>query len=378
MKTEKLIAKADGHWQSQAEAPIEANLVCYFGTREAIEDGALFAALRDRYPSSAIMGCSTGGQILEDDVTDDVATAIAAKFDSSTVRLTVQQVADSSESRSCGQAIAEALRGDGLAGIFILSDGLCVNGSQLIAGVVEKLGSDIPVAGGLAGDGSTFARTLVSGNTPPKENTVVAAGFYGSKLHMRTGTAGGWDEFGPKRTITRAAGNVLYELDGRPALDLYMRYLGDEAAGLPGTALLFPLRVSDPDRPDHDIVRTVLSVDKEAKSMIFAGDVPEGWTAQLMRGRFDKLAEGAGDAARQASPAEADPDGFGLMVSCIGRRLLMGQLIANEVEEVFGEIGRRNELIGFYSYGEIAPHAVSHIPMLHNQTMTVATIVETA
>ena len=378
MKTEKLIAKIGGDWQSRSGISIDADLVCYFGAREAIEDGEFFSGLRQRYPSSAIIGCSTGGQILDDDVTDDVATAVAVKFCSSTVGLTVQRVANSDMSLSCGKAIAEELRGDGLAGMFILSDGLSVNGSQLIAGVVDNLHADIPVAGGLAGDGSNFARTMVSGNAAPTENTVVAVGFYGPNLQMQTGSAGGWDEFGPKRTITKAAGNILYELDNRPALDLYTRYLGDEAAGLPGTALLFPLQVSDPDRPDDGIVRTILSVDREAKSMVFAGDVPEGWTAQLMRGRFDKLAEGAADAARQAKPAAAGSDSLGLMVSCIGRRLLMGQLVANEVEAVADTIGRQNELLGFYSYGEIAPHAVSHTPMLHNQTMTVATITESA
>lgn len=378
MRLEKLIARDNYDWQSRADARIDADLVWYFGARAAIEDGGLFAKLRHYYPSSAIIGCSTGGQILDDDVTDDVATAVAVEFASSTVRLAVHHVAKDEDSRSCGQAIAEDLKSDDLAGLFILSDGLSVNGSQLIAGLVERLPSSIPVAGGLAGDGGNFEHTLVSGNAPPKENMVVAVGFYGTDLHMRTGSAGGWDEFGPKRTITRSAGNVLYELDGRPALDLYMRYLGEEAANLPGSALLFPLQISDRNRSDHDIVRTVLSVDKEARSMTFAGDMPEGWNAQLMRGRFDKLAEGAAQAARQAKPSEAASESLGLIVSCIGRRLLMGQLIENEVEAVVGELGRQNELIGFYSYGEIAPHAISHIPMLHNQTMTVATITETA
>ena len=377
MKTEKLLTAEDGAWTSPTD-PIPADLVCYFGARSVLEDGRLFEGLRDRYPDAAIIGCSTGGQILHDDVTDDIATAVAMKFDSSKIRLCVQQVNDDIGSRVCGQTIARELVDDQLAGVFLLSDGLCVNGSELTGGLLEVLGTDFPVVGGLAGDGAAFSRTLVSGNAPPCTNIVAAVGFYGSKLRMQTGSAGGWDEFGPKRTITKATGNILYELDGRPALDLYIRYLGDEADGLPGSALLFPLKISDPRYPGHDIVRTVLSVDTEANSMTFAGDVPQGWSAQLMRGRFSKLAEGAAEAARQAMPDQPEPNGVSLLVSCIGRRLLMGQLVSEEIEAAVAEISRQNEVIGFYSYGEIAPHASSRISMLHNQTMTVTTITEAA
>jgi hypothetical protein len=132
--------------------------------------------------------------------------------------------------------------------------------------------------------------------------------------------------------MTRSRGNVLFEFDGGPALDLYERYLGEEEArGLPGSGLLFPLRIFDPERPDHDIVRTILAVDHQARSMTFAGDVPEGWTAQLMRGNFDRLAAGAAMAARQAAAQCRGENGSGenrsgdqvaILVSCIGRRLL--------------------------------------------------------
>jgi hypothetical protein len=196
------------------------------------------------------------------------------------------------------------------------------------------------------------------------------------------GSAGGWDEFGPRRRITRATGNVLYELDGEPALDLYERYLGEEESkGLPGTALLFPLLIRDPDKPGEDVVRTILAIDRTARSMTFAGDVPEGWFAQLMRGNFDRLAAGAAEAARQARSGlgtNGDQHGLAVLVSCIGRRLLMGQHVIDEVEAAGIELGSRMSRVGFYSYGEISPHSASGICQLHNQTMTVTTITEAA
>jgi hypothetical protein len=174
--------------------------------------------------------------------------------------------------------------------------------------------------------------------------------------------------------------SVLFEFDGEPALDLYERYLGPaEARGLPGSGLLFRVRVFDPERPDHHIVRTILAVDHEARSMTFAGDVPHGWTAQLMRGNLDRLAAGAAMAARQAVEGvgkEPTGDQVAILVSCIGRRLLMGQHTADELEAASAEFGPLMRQLGFYSYGEISPHRVSGVCELHNQTMTVTTIAE--
>jgi hypothetical protein len=210
----------------------------------------------------------------------------------------------------------------------------------------------------------------------------VGIGFYGPAIRVGHGSAGGWDLFGPRRRVTKSAGNVLFELDGEPALDLYERYIGPEdVKGLPGSALLFPIQVYDVDQPDSAVVRTVLAVDRDKRSMTFAGDVPQGWTAQLMRGNFDHLAAGAADAARQAraglSAGDDDPQ-FSILVSCIGRRLLMGQRITDEAEAAGAELGPSTPRLGFYSYGEIAPHPKSGTCELHNQTMTVTAFAEVA
>jgi hypothetical protein len=263
-----------------------------------------------------------------------------------------------------------------------LSDGLNVNGSELVAGVTGVIGPKIPLTGGLAGDGAKFEETLVGADGAPKRGQVAAVGFYGPSIRIGHGSAGGWDEFGPRRRITRSTGNVLYELDGRPALDLYERYLGEEdARGLPGTALLFPLLIRDPVQPDQDVVRTVLAIDRAARSMTFAGDIPDGWVAQLMRGNFDRLAAGAAVAARQARSglgSDRDQNGLAVLVSCIGRRLLMGQRIVDEVEAAGAELGAKSPRLGFYSYGEISPHGAAGVCQLHNQTMTVTAFTEAA
>ena len=370
-RTAPVMRGGDGH-------ATKTDLILYFGMREALASGARFHELRAMFPDAHVVGCSTGGQIHNDDVDDEDISVAALGFDATTIRLACEPALTPDQSRNCGAAIGKTLAAEDLAGIFVLSDGLNVNGSELVAGIIDVVGVRVPVTGGLAGDGAHFKETLVGADCAPRDHMVAAIGFYGHAIRFGHGSAGGWDEFGPRRRITRSVGNVLYELDGSPALDLYERYLGEaEAKGLPGTALLFPLRIYHQERPKHDLVRTILAVDRNARSMTFAGDMPEGWVAQLMRGNFDRLAAGAGDAARQASVGIAkDSDGLAVMVSCIGRRLLMGQHTAEEVEAVGAEFGPRMSRIGFYSYGEISPHAASGVCELHNQTMTVTAITE--
>jgi hypothetical protein len=380
MRLAQLYWSETAGWNVASGRSGDADLVFYFGTRKGLACGARYRELRAMFPAAHILGCSTGGQIRNDDVTDEEIAAAAIRFDATRLRVACEPAPSPDRSRACGEALGRALAAPDLAGIFILSDGLNVNGSELVAGVIRVVGDRVPVTGGLAGDGAEFRETLVSADCEPRKHVVAAVGFYGPAIRIGHGNAGGWDEFGPRRRITMSRGNVLFEFDGEPALDLYERYLGEEEArGLPGSGLLFPLRIFDPQRPNHDIVRTILAVDHKARSLTFAGDVPQGWTAQLMRGNFDRLAAGAAIAARQAADQVGEHrngDQIAILVSCIGRRLLMGQHIADELEAASAEFGPQIPQLGFYSYGEISPHRVSGVCELHNQTMTVTMLAE--
>jgi hypothetical protein len=352
----------------------------YFGTRSVIASGDRFKELRAMFPQAAVVGCSTGGQIYAGDVSDGTVAAVVMQFAKTQIAVVDQSVVGGLTAFDAGQNIGSSLSRPDLKSIFVLSDGLMINGSRLVAGILAGAGSHVTLVGGLAGDGADFQTTLVGANDVPSSGRIAAIGFYGSAVSVGHGCAGGWDEFGPKRRITRSTGNVLFELDNKPALDLYERYLGDEAAGLPSTGLLYPLLISDPANSAHSIVRTILAVDPDKRSMTFAGDVPVGWSAQLMRGHFDRLADGASEAARQAvvQPNNVDSDVAAIMVSCIGRRLLMGQNVIDEIAAADANIGETVRSVGFYSYGEISPHSVSGMCELHNQTMTITTIKEAA
>jgi hypothetical protein len=353
-----------------------ADLVFVFGSRTLLEDSSKYNEVKEFYPAANIIVGSTAGEIMEDLVYDDSLVVTAVDFEKTEVKVATMSIQDAADSHDAGVKMAKKLKGDNLAHVFLLSDGLHVNGSEIVKGINSALDKGVSCTGGLAGDASNFEKTLVGLNEPPSEDQIVAVGFYGKSLEVGYGSVGGWDNFGAERLVTRSEGNVLYELDGQSALDLYKMYLGDKAAELPGSALLFPLGLKF-DEDSDTIVRTVLAVDDEANSMTFAGDIPEGCYVRLMKANFDKLIEGASLAAQHSSQkGEYVGDKLALLISCVGRKLILGQRIDEEVEAVQEVLGEGSTIAGFYSYGEISPVVESARCELHNQTMTITTFVE--
>jgi len=351
-------------------------LVLAFGAPAFEREPAALRQLAAAFPQSLLLGCSTSGEIAGDQLVDDSLSVAVVRFEHTQLRLVHAAVEPGADAFDAGAGLAARLAGRGLRAVFVLSDGLAVNGSRLAAGLSRHLGPQVVVTGALAGDGSAFTRTWVLDRGEPGERRICALGLYGERLRVGHGCDGGWHDFGPERRITRAAGNVLYELDGKPALDLYMSYLGERAAGLPGSALLFPLAVR-PQPGGHALVRTILGIDKASRAMTFAGDLPEGGIARLMRASAEQLIDSAARAAREAAQALQDCDAaLAISVSCVGRRLLLGGRAEEEVETVAECLPGSTVHVGMYSYGEIAPPVRGGHSQLHNQTMTVTVLGE--
>jgi hypothetical protein len=332
--------------------------------------------VRRAHPGAYICGCSTAGEVHDRSVLDDSVVVTAVQFDGTPIRTAQATISGPEESYEAGQKLASAIPHEGLVHTFVLSDGLQVNGSELVNGLVSRLPEGIAVTGGLSGDGARFAETLVCANGEVRSRQIIIIGFYGDRLRVGFGSMGGWDPFGPERRITRAKGNVLFELDGRSALDLYKEYLGRHADGLPASGLLFPLALRQ-DSSTEAVVRTILAVNEADKSMTFAGDMPEGTWARLMRANFDRLVDGAaGAASKSRDSLRAGNSELAILISCVGRKLVLKQRVEEEVEGVMEVLGKQTVATGFYSYGEISPFTPQAKCALHNQTMTVTTLSE--
>ncbi|MGE3274921.1 MAG: FIST signal transduction protein [Vicinamibacterales bacterium] len=374
MKVEQHTRTPARGWSGPPALP-EAQLVLVFGRRQELESEDWSATLRDRWPAATMIGCSTAGQIAGTQVFDEGAAATAIEFAHTTVRVAVEG-ARGRDSSGVGARLAAALAGPDLKHVLLLSEGLAINADRLLRGLGANLPEGVAVTGGLAADGEQFSRTIVLTPDGPHDDVVAAVGLYGDRLHVGYGSVGGWDPFGPERLVTRSSGNQLYELDGQSALGLYKKYLGEHAAALPASGLLFPLslRTREAEAP---VVRTILRVDEADQSMTFAGDVPEGGYVRLMKANFDRLIDGAILAGRVSAESLADGRAdLALLISCVGRRMVLRQRVEEEVEGVRDIVGAGATLAGFYSYGEICPFVPRGRCELHNQTMTVTTFSE--
>ncbi|WP_138993900.1 FIST signal transduction protein [Larkinella sp. C7] len=366
-------------WSSLSETPgflaDNAQLVLAFGERFLLEKSNVYEQLRERYPAADIVINSTAGEIYLDKVHDGSVIATAIEFEKTRVRTVQIDIRKHTESFQAGEKIARELDEPDLAAIFLISDGSWVNGSDLTEALNQLLKRHIPISGGLAGDAARFERTLVGLNQDPAAGKIVGIGFYGTELKIGHGSMGGWDVFGPEREVTKATYNVLYQIDGKHALDLYKEYLGKYAESLPSAALLFPLSIRA-TAGSEPLVRTILAIDEEAKSMTFAGEMPEKALVRFMTANFDRLIDASAEAAHTSLTQLNFAPELVILISCVGRKLVLGQRTDEEVEAAREVFGTDAVMTGFYSYGEISPLQSSTRCELHNQTMTVTVFSE--
>jgi len=374
MKVKQYLLRDTGEMSIPVDG--QANLVLGFGLKSFLEDTDVYTSLRTRFPEAVIALCSSSGEIHHTEVYDDSLTLLTMEFSATTLRHQGVDIRDHPDSFTAGKEVVGNLMADDLQHILVLSDGSLVNGSELVQGMQSIIPDRVPITGGLAGDGANFDYTLVGLNEAPRQGRILAIGFYGNKLRVSHGSFGGWDPFGLEKTVTKSTANELFEIDGKSALDVYKEYLGKYASELPGSALLFPLSIR-PEGQEEYLVRTILSIDEERSSMVFAGDLPEGSKVRFMRANMDRLVDAAGTAANSSLTNfdKLEPE-VALLISCVGRKLVLGSRVDEEVEAVAEIFGPGTVLGGYYSYGEISPFRAGGACELHNQTMTITCMQE--
>lgn len=355
----------------------ETDLLLVFGSAGPFSAPGFADRLRTAFPQAILFGCTTAGEITAAGVDEGCITLTAIRFASVVARCATTPLADMDDSFAAGQRLGQQLAASDLKAVLLFGPGVRINGSALVNGLSGVLGNGLPITGGLAGDGGAFRQTFTLSPDGVSEQTVAAVGLHGEGLRFSHGSFGGWEAFGPARKVTRCAGNILFELDGEPALDVYKRYLGEHADALPASGLLFPFAMLGEDHNDVGLIRTILGIDEIAGSLTLAGEIVTNGYLKLMHSSTEKLVSGAETAARSAAGGQSPASGeLAILVSCVGRKLVMGDRVEEEVEAVSAVFGKQAVLTGFYSYGEISPFSPAAACRLHNQTMTITCLGE--
>ena len=369
---------------AKALAPLTAikpHLLLVFGSVARMTDAALPALLRAHFADAHHIGCTTAGEIAGGGVADDSLVMTAVRFKQADFRVASVDINGMADSAGAGARLGAKLAGAhapaDLHSILVLGQGVDINGSALIDGITQTAGDNVTLTGGLAGDGGQFTHTWTLCDGVVSDKQIVGVGFYGKAIQLAHGSFGGWQPFGATRLVTRSQANVLYELDGEPALSIYKRYLGEYARDLPGSGLLFPFAMLGKDHTETGLIRTILGINEAEGSLTLAGDIVEGGYLRLMSASTDALVDGAEAAAAAAQKLfKKGAPSLALLVSCVGRKLVMGGRAEEEVEAVGEVFGKTAVIAGFYSNGEISPYVGSPACKLHNQTMTITCLTD--
>ena len=381
MKTVQLKRKNSSDWKYLSEKiDLKEPLVLVYGNRYLLESETIFKEIKAIFKDGHIVFGSSCGDISSESIDENSITITAIEFEKSEfiIKTTNFLNSDSNleiDSFTIGENLINQFPEKGLKHVFVVSEGSFINGSQLTKGMNTATGDNLLITGALCGDNARFEKTISSYNENPKSGEIVAIGLYGESLEVTFSINGGWTPFGPERIVTKSKGNILYELDNLLALDLYKKYLGEKSKELPGAALLYPLKVKSTN-DEQSIVRTILNINEEDSSMILAGDILENSKVQLMMTNVDNIVNAAELAAKSANELRKNKPELAILVSCIGRKLVLDQRVEEEVEEVIEVIGNQTTFCGLYSYGEIAPFNGENNCQLHNQTMAVTLISE--
>ncbi|MDI9340738.1 MAG: FIST N-terminal domain-containing protein [Sediminibacterium sp.] len=365
-----------GKWNSIDKNSVpDANLILIFGSRlNLLESDLYLEQLKESFPKAHIVSCSTSGNIMQDRLTENSITASAIEMEATSVK-TYEYDIKGLNAYILGAKIAASIQQENLNSLLVLLDAGEINGGYLMDGFNSVYEGKIPIFGGFAGDDVRFEKQVVGLNSLPSSNKIVLVAFYGSNLKVSHGSKGGWEVFGPERIVTKSEAQKVFELDGKKILSLYKEYLGDKAKDLPSSALLYPICIKD-KTSNELVVRTIQALNEEEQSISFFSNVPKGSIIQLMRASFDKLIDGAGESANESlRDGMANPD-FALLISCVGRKLVLGPKTEDEIYETIKVLGSAPRIAGFYSYGELSPVVGDKSCKLHNQTMTITTFKE--
>ena len=379
MKTKQFVFKTKDEFINNINESELSQYDCHFIFADTIflEDEQVQLTIKKSFQNSLLMGCSTAGEIGSKEILEGTLVLTSVKFKNTVLKKVACLINDSSDSFSAGENLANQLLSKDLKHVYILSDGINVNGSKLIDGFNSILSNhNVNISGGLAADNANFNKTLVAdADNNFISNGVTALGFYGDTININTGSYGGWDSFGIDRTVTKSDENVVYEIDGVSALELYKNYLGPLSADLPGSALLFPIEMQE-NLNSEKLVRTILGVNESNGSITFAGSIPKGSVIRLMRTNINNVIGGANTAAKITKSDITEQVKLVLLVSCVGRKLVLTQLTQDEIDAVTSEFEDDVVFTGFYSYGELSKLKNGNSCQLHNQTMTITAISE--
>lgn len=370
---------ASGWSSSFPDIDSERTLIVVFGECETQQQWKPIEELISNYPLSHIVGCSSNAVFHDGQLLRSALSVGIIQFRDSEIKTATSVIEGFDDCHEAGVRIAAQLNDADLKGVLLFSDGRTTDATAIVKGLQELLPPDVTIAGGLSGgiiaDGRVASWVLIDGRIAPM--SVCAVGLIGSTLEVVPATGGGWAPIGKECHTTRSHHRTLFELDGLPAADVYRECVRNSGVTTDDFPVVnYPIAVKT-EGLETQIVRDIYKIDDENKSLILASDIPENSVVRVMNCTDEEILDGVDEVVDRLRNKTILPESnaLSICVSCMGRKVVMGELTSEESRILYGRLGQGISQVGFYAFGEIS--TMSHgAPHVHNQTITLILIRE--
>lgn len=338
-------------------------------------DKKLYSALKEELEGLSIVGASVTGLIAGTKESEEGLSVVFYEFGKSRVKTCFVEFEKWGDGEEVGKKIFEQLKAPDLKGILVLSEGLKLNCSEMVEEIAKAKEPHVSLAGGLAGDVFTYDDIFVFNDKEGiSDSAVVAVGFYGDHFHMDVVAHSGITPMGVEREVTKVEDYTIYELDGKPAVEVYKEYFGtDDLESISKDLVKFPFSITN-NYIEEGVVRTPLRFSEDKKGIQFTGSIPLGSRVRLMQSASSKFIDGVYDLVDSAPESFNGNDKSLLAISCACRKAVLGGIVDQEAEIICEEFNKEG-IVGFYSFGEIASDKHDQ-SFLYNQTLTLVSIYE--
>jgi len=319
-----------------------------------------------------LYGVSTGGEILFDQQRDSILTQAGVfvltdlKPEVFNIHLVKREEPTTfAFAQRLGKQVVQTIDNPNL---ILSTGGLDMDGQDMLNGMQSILGSEVKIFGGMAADDEKFKQTFVFTESNITERGALVLAFDRTKVELTGMATSGWIGLGSEFIVNRSDGNVVYEINQEPALDLYMDYLNVSEEDLPGIGLEYPFLLKK--EGSEDVIRAVMQIDVEKRSLVFAGSVPEGSTVSFSTSPGFEIMENTRNRIMDFYRANPKTD-LMLLFSCVARHVALGPLISTEIK--LASLKWKVPLAGFFTFGEFGSNP-GQISQFYNQTFTLALI----
>ncbi|MEI6681590.1 MAG: FIST N-terminal domain-containing protein [Bacteroidota bacterium] len=321
-----------------------------------------------------VFGCSSCGEFLYDNreqvITEGALVCLLLDLAPGTYGLR-QFDGHGIGSFELGATIGEWLGGTfSKPALFVLASGLDTDGEQLVRGIQHSAGDGIRMFGGLAGDDARFHETFVFSSGTVLNHGAIALALDLDHYDINGIASSGWVGIGADKLITHSTGNIVYTIDGAPALDVYKEYLSVKDEDLPEIGIEYPLMIKKPGK--QDVLRAVINVDREKRSLIFAGSVPEGSVVSFSSSPGFEVIDYTKNKVEEFYMTHPRADVL-ILFSCMARHSALGPAISEEIDDAWAKWNI--PLAGFFTYGEIGNNYTAACDF-YNQTFTLVALKE--